>query len=370
MGYEVKGRKHEAKIVPSEKIIWKDWTASYLICYIYDLLAIQKWSCPRIADHLNALGVPTAYQQREPGPRRAERGTGLQAKWRAGRIRNLVILTVYKGIYQYGKRSKKKREIWEVEAPALVTPELWQAAQEALTRNRLVGKNTPRHYLLTGLIKCGVCGKTYCAAHGRDKIVWWRCNGRMTSRYDAENRCQSKMVKSSEIETIVWQDIERWLRNPGEILNELNVENDWSKAAAVREAELTILKKRLSDLELEKKGYHRQNAQGLLNDTDLRGFVEELSEKKISIEKRLAELSPAESEPEIIPVDLLHELRRRLDNGLSEEQRQEIARLLVKQITIQTKMEDGNRYCKAEIQYRFIGAVNFCTDRDSSPRPA
>jgi hypothetical protein len=178
------------------------------------------------------------------------------------------------------------------------------------------------------------------------------------------------MVKSSEIETIVWQDIERWLRNPGEILNELNVENDWSKAAAVREAELTILKKRLSDLELEKKGYHRQNAQGLLNDTDLRGFVEELSEKKISIEKRLAELSPAESEPEIIPVDLLHELRRRLDNGLSEEQRQEIARLLVKQITIQTKMEDGNRYCKAEIQYRFIGAVNFCTDRDSSPRPA
>jgi len=370
LGYEVKGRKHEAKIVPSEKIIWKDWTASYLICYIYDLLAIQKWSCPRIADHLNALGVPTAYQQREPGPRRAERGTGLQAKWRAGRIRNLVILTVYKGIYQYGKRSKKKREIWEVEAPALVTPELWQAAQEALTRNRLVGKNTPRHYLLTGLIKCGVCGKTYCAAHGRDKIVWWRCNGRMTSRYDAENRCQSKMVKSSEIETIVWQDIERWLRNPGEILNELNVENDWSKAAAVREAELTILKKRLSDLELEKKGYHRQNAQGLLNDTDLRGFVEELSEKKISIEKRLAELSPAESEPEIIPVDLLHELRRRLDNGLSEEQRQEIARLLVKQITIQTKMEDGNRYCKAEIQYRFIGAVNFCTDRDSSPRPA
>ena len=93
----------------------------------------------------------------------------------------------------------------------------------------------------------------------------------MTSRYDSENRCQSKMVKSSEIETIVWQDIERWLRNPGEILNELNVENDWSKAAAVREAELTILRKRLSDLELEKKGYHRQNAQGLLlNDNDLR----------------------------------------------------------------------------------------------------
>lgn len=368
LGYEVKGLKHEAKIVPSERVIWKDWTPAYLVRYIYDLLANQRWSCPRIADHLNALGVPTAYQQREPGSRRAERGTGLQAKWRAGRIRNLVILTVYKGIYQYGKRSKKKRNVWEVESPALVTPELWQAAQEALTRNRLIGKNTPRHYLLTGLMKCGVCGKTYCAAHGRDKIVWWRCNGRMTSRYDAENRCQSKMVKSTEIETIVWQDIERWLRDPGDILKELETENDKSKADAIREAELTILKKSLSDLELEKKGYHRQNAQGLLTDTDLRGFVEELIEKKTSIEKRLAELSPAASEPEILPVDLLQELRRRLDKGVSEEQRQEIARLLVKRIVIQTKTEDGNRYCKAEIEYRFIGAVNFCTGRDSSRR--
>ena len=50
------------------------------------------------------------------------------------------------------------------------------------------------------------------------------------------------MIKSTEIEIIVWQDIERWLRNPGEILNEPNVENDRSKAAAVREAEITILK--------------------------------------------------------------------------------------------------------------------------------
>ena len=91
-----------------------------------------------------------------------------------------------------------------------------------------------------------------CAWQRQDCLV--EMQWRMTSRYDSENRCQSKMIKSTEIETIVWQDIERWLRNPGEILNELNVENDRSKAAAVREAEITILRKRLSDLELEKKG--------------------------------------------------------------------------------------------------------------------
>ncbi len=365
LGFQVEGRKHEAHLILSRRIIWDRWTAADLIAQIYQWLGVERWSCPQIANHLNALGVPTAYQHLTPGPRRAERGTGLQAKWRAGRIRNLIVLTVYKGLYQYGKRSKKARELWEVPVPRLVSDELWQAAQEALARNRIIAKNTPRHYLLTGLIKCGVCGKSYCAAHGRDNIVWWRCNGRMTSRYDSDNRCQSKMVKSTEIETIVWQDIERWLREPGDLLKELKAEQDQGKAAAVQEAERTTLEARLKELEREKKGYHRQNAQGLLSDAELQDFLKELAESKASIEKRLVELRPHEVEPESLPFDLLQELRHRLDNGLSEEQRQEIARLLVKQIMIQTKVDDGNRRCVAEVEYRFNGAVNYRTGMGS-----
>jgi site-specific DNA recombinase len=369
LGYEVSGQKNEARLVPSTRIIWDKWTAADLVVQIYRWLGINHWSCPHIANHLNALGVPTAYQHLAPGPRRAERGTGIQAKWRAGRIRNLVVLTVYKGLYQYGKRSKKQRGLWEVQVPRLVSDELWQAAQEALARNRIIAKNTPRHYLLTGLIKCGVCGKSYCAAHGRDNIVWWRCNGRMTSRYDSNNRCQSKMVKGTEIETIVWQDIERWLHEPGDLLKELEAEQNQGKAAAVQEAERTALDARLINLEREKKGYHRQNAQGLLSDAELQDFLKELAESKAAIEKRLTELRPHEAKPESLPFDLLEELRHRLDNGLSEEQRQEIARLLVKQITIRTKIDDGNRHCVAEVEYRFNGAVNYDRGRGSLPPP-
>ena len=93
LGYEVLGLKNEAHLIPSTKIIWANWTAVDLVVGIYQWLGINHWSCPHIANHLNDLGVPTAYQQLIPGPRRAERGTGLQGKWRAGRIRNLVILT-------------------------------------------------------------------------------------------------------------------------------------------------------------------------------------------------------------------------------------------------------------------------------------
>lgn len=189
----------------------------------------------------------------------------------------------------------------------------------------------------------------------------------MTSRYDSDARCQSKMVKGAKIETIVWQDIERWLREPGDLLKELEAEQDQVKETAVQEAETTALEAHLIELEREKKGYHRQNAQGLLSDAELQDFLKELAESKAAIEKRLIELTPPESEPESLPIDLLQELRHRLDNGLSEEQRQEIARLLVKQITIQTKIDEGNRHCVAEVEYRFNGAVNYHTDRGSSP---
>ncbi len=362
LGYEVRDQKDKAQIVPSEKIIYGEWTAADLVRHIYRWLGVEGWSCRKIADHLNSLGVRTAYQLVEPGPRRAERKTGLQAKWRAGRIRNLVVNTIYKGIYRYGKRSKKTREIWEAEVPHLISDDLWQSAQEALAHNRLIAKNTPHRYLLTGLIRCADCGKSYCATHSRG-MLWWRCNGKMTSRYDAEGRCRSKAIKSTDIEPLIWQDIERFLFNPGEFLKDLEAEQH--KGNVFNESERISLEAQLKNLEQERKGYLRQNAQERLSDEELQGFLDELAEKKAAIEKRLAELSAQPKEPEPIPVKLLEELRRRLNAGLSEEQRQEIARLLVKNITVSTITEDGKCRCRAEVTYRFAAAVSSCTDRDS-----
>ncbi|MCX5998170.1 MAG: recombinase family protein [Chloroflexi bacterium] len=361
LGYEVVGRQSEARLVVSERIIWSEWTAADLVRQIYQWLGVDHWSCPKIAKHLNALGVPTAYQHHAPGPSRAERKTGLQANWRAGRIRNLVVLSVYKGVYQYGKRSSKQREVWEVSVPALVPQELWQAAQEALARNRIISKNTPHHYLLTGLMKCGDCGKSYCATHGRDSVVWWRCNGRMLHRYDAETRCQSKGVKGTQIEAVVWRDIEQWLGNPGDLLDELQAQQDTGKAALAEEAERTALQAQLVKQEKERRGYHRQNAQGLLRDAELQGFLSEVAEKKAAIEKRLAELMPHdEDKHDTLPADLLDEIRRRLEAGLSEKDRQEIARLLVKRITVKTRVEGKRKQSIAEVEYRFPdGAVNY-----------
>ena len=77
----------------------------------------------------------------------------------------------------------------------------------------------------------------------------------MTFRYDAENRCKSKMIKGTELEPIVWRDIEQWLNNPGELIQELENEQDRGKTQLVEEAERRTLESSLMSLEKERKGY-------------------------------------------------------------------------------------------------------------------
>ena len=94
-------------MVPSDEIIWGDWTGVDLVRRLYHWLAIEVWSCHKFADHLNNLGVPTAYTKDGRLVKVGERKERTQGKWRAGRIRNIVVQPVYKGEQHYGRRTTK-----------------------------------------------------------------------------------------------------------------------------------------------------------------------------------------------------------------------------------------------------------------------
>jgi hypothetical protein len=131
----------------------------------------------------------------------------------------------------------------------------------------------------------------------------------------------------------------------------------------VEEAERTGLSGALTKNESERKGYLRQNTQGILWDSELREFLAELEQRKATIQKRLDELTPRDQPEEAaIPADLLEEIRHRVKSRLSEEKRQEIARLLVRKITVKTEGDD--RRSMVEIDYRFpLDAVSNRADK-------
>jgi site-specific DNA recombinase len=373
IGYKKVGQKQTARLELSDDPLWINLTEVDAVRRIYNHLAVDGWSCFRIAKEFNSLGIPTDYvHDNRQVLIKGQRKDHTQGVWRAGRIRNIVVNPVYKGLSQYGRRSTKpEREIIQAKIPSIVSEEVWQAAQEALAHNRIAAKHTKRHYLLTGKIKCGDCGKTYCAVRGRGETHWWRCNGRMTSRAGANGVCKNKGIKSTLIEQVVWQDIERWLYDPGKLLKELQGEINQGEAAKIQETDRTILEGRLKELDRDEDGFHRQNAKGMLSDTKLRKYLREISESRATIEKQLDELLQKEIAQEPLPNDLLQELRDCLDNGLTDEKRQEVVKWLVNKITIRNKTENNIKKSIAEIEYRFQdGVVSNYTDKDSSHPPS
>jgi hypothetical protein len=103
-------------------------------------------------------------------------------------------------------------------------------------------------YLLRTVMICGVCGLHYGGTPGRDGISWYRCNGQLTERGRIEGRCPGKSVRSDWLEPIVWGDIERFLWNPGDVIDEINLDQEQENQRAVIEAERITLQKALEGL--------------------------------------------------------------------------------------------------------------------------
>ncbi len=371
IGFKVDGFKQTARLVPSDVTIWGDWTEADLVRHIYRRLAVDHWSCRRVSDELNDLRVPTAYQKdgREVAPRKGERRRVTQGKWRSGRIRNLVINPVYKGLLQYGRRSSKVREVIVAKIEGLISEEIWNAAQESLAKNRIVAKNTNRVYLLRSIIKCGVCGLTYSGYWDRGRVRY-KCNGALVERGPIEGRCANRSFYGHLLEDIVWADIEAWLRNPGDILDELASETVGSSAAAAAEADILTLEKVLQSFKGQRDRILDLYRREVITSDDLEGQLRKIAAEQKGVESRLAALTEeVDDAPEPISSDLLEEIRARF-GGLDDAGRQQIVSLLVNRIVIRTEEVEGDKRVIASVEYRFPGVVNSSRGRGSSPPPS
>ncbi|MHB1345699.1 MAG: recombinase family protein, partial [Thermoleophilia bacterium] len=246
LGYKLDGQQPHQRAVPSDILMWRDMTEADLVRWIYDRLALDRWSCPRIAKELNAMGVPTAYAK----DRRYVRGKRTEETWRPGRIANLVHNSVYRGVYVHNKRSRKLEPIL-VECERLVSDEIWYAAQETLASNFIMAKNTTRRYFLRSLVKCGQCGRTYTGGWHKTGVRY-RCCGALT-RLQEEERCLGKEIKGSLLEEPVWADLEHFLRNPGGIVHDLLQEMEDASQVDPRVERRAQLQSALAARQVEKQ---------------------------------------------------------------------------------------------------------------------
>ena len=325
LGYSVSGDRGFRRLVPDDSPMWAGLSAADVVRRIYDHLAVDGWSCVRIATEFNSLGVPTSY--RRDG--RGVRGKRTQGLWRSGRIRNLVVNPVYRGVLQYGRRSSRPngREVISAHVSPLVSEDVWDAAIATLKRNRALPRNSCHSYLLRSLIRCAVCGLSFCGTWTRGPR--YRCNGSMAHRGPFAGKCIGASIKGEHLEDVVWSDVSRFLLNPSDLVDELLAESNDIESRAVVEAE------RASLIDARSAAQHRRT-------------------RAIDLYTR-AKLS--EVEFDAIAADVERELKtldERLADDLSDSERREIVQLLVRRITVHTTLPDrGRKQVRVVIDYRF-----------------
>lgn len=384
-GYRVEGKGREARLVVSEEPIpGTSLTEGEVVRLIFRLLVEEGQSCVKIAAYLTALGVPPAYVRDSRAVLRGKRKQATSGIWRPGRIRNLIVSTTYKGVHQYGRRSRRKREIIERTVPAIVSEEVWDRAQQALKSNQLFSsRNAKRRYLLRGLLKCGLCGLTYVGTtspdHKGGQKVYYVCNGKQSARgiYGLKGeRCPSKGI-SGDIEDVVWQDIEGFRDNPGDALCELAERQREHTGDGDRVArEVAALDQTLAAKTAERDRMLTLYRRGRIDDADLDRQLDAIDREQADLKEQLARLQGEQQSAEASRAslrsaeELLRELHETKHEPMTWEQKRQVAETLVIGGIVETTIDpDGRKEAMVNLRYAFTPAATR-TGRGSSPPPA
>ena len=202
LGYR-KGQDGQFEIIPEE---------AEVVRYIYRLFMEGKSLC-WIARHLTEHDTPTP--------------TG-RAKWGDNTVRNILHNEKYKGEALLQKRFRtdfltKKNKVNEGEVPqyyvenshpAIITPALFDAAQEEFKRRVSQGFNPTNVHCFSGKLFCARCGGLY----GSKKYMGrrgWRCNNQHSGKTD----CKMPTLRDEDIEAAFVEAFNRAIEHKDEIMD-------------------------------------------------------------------------------------------------------------------------------------------------------
>jgi site-specific DNA recombinase len=364
-GYRKNGLKGQSRLaIAEERIPGFEMTEADVVRLIYKMSAKDKKSCQRISDHLNRLGVPCGSSNTD-AERAGKRSRRVAKIWRPSHVRNMIVNRTYMGEHVYGKRSKNRsRKTIVRPVPAIVPEKVWKKAQNVLQTNRVICCRNRKHpYLLRGLIKCGLCGLTFCGITSRRQPAWYyRCNGRQQARglYGLSGKkCPGKALNGDYVERLVWADIEAFLRNPGDVLERLQDRLALKDDDRQRyEKEMVSLKQRLEQKTSERDRMLGLFRRGRIDDSTLDQHLNlinaeaanlqagiEVAQRALSEEDRVSQLRSAES--------LLATLRAKLAGAISPEPKRRIVEILVDRVQADTVERFGVQQSEITIVYRF-----------------
>jgi site-specific DNA recombinase len=241
-----------------------------------------------------------------------------------------------------------------------VEPSLQCAAQLALEENRhraSAQRKGARRYLLSGLVRCGTCGRPCCGrpvtkVKGGKRYFYYICTATRPEFAAKTTPHSTPRVSAPWLEELVWADVKRFVRNPGETLERIREElrGDTTRAAEL-EARRKNLSDRLADKHSERDRYIRLYAQGHISEAELETYLTDLTNQigNLKLLLEAAEADYAESAASAQVADTTGAWLARLAERVEEveedtpeafHKHQQLVRLLVEGVTLNREGRD------------------------------
>ena len=321
---------------------------------VFDMYTQQQLSINAIARQLNQRQIPTR---------------GGKAGWRRQTLWHMLRNPAYGGKACYGKtglqprqritqplrqrnrlpsrdsaNQERPRQEWiEVSVPALVPESVFALAQEQLQKNQHFSpRRTKRPSLLQGLLVCQQCGYAMYGTSGgkpSHRLYYYRCQGADGYRWPQGTRCTNRPVRQDYLDQLIWAQLIALLENEKLIQSEIDRRREAARNTDPCERRKDILRSEQARLRNKMERLITAYQDGLLTLEQLRERMPNLKQQAqaLNSELQLLEMAKLDQARYLKLAQSLSGFRNNLRaraQTLEVKQRQQILRLLVKEILV------------------------------------
>lgn len=191
----------------------------------------------------------------------------------------------YKKNEERVKRKEKPRIEWlPVNVPPIIESSYWEKAQKILGKARRARHSlNNNNYLLSGLLRCGLCGSTL---HGNlttnrtgKKYRYYVCTARSPGLL-GKKKCLLKYIRAEDLEDPIWSQVIKWLDNPQELRGQ------WESGTSQKNKLAVELEELAEDLKNQKKEKERAISlylKAFISDEEIEKRLKTIRERELQL---------------------------------------------------------------------------------------
>lgn len=248
----------------------------------------------------------------------------------------------------FGSSVSVPRDQWiEIKVPALIEEETFEWAQQKLEENRQRAKRrTKEPSLLQSLLVCEHCGyalyRTSTQTRSKKKISYYRCIGSDNYRFTTGRICDRSPLRVDMLDDLVWRHLMDLLESPELVKAEIQRRKQRAMKKQLTRTLQEDLKREIARLESQMNKLLDAYQEDLLSLAELRQRMPPIKARQEAAKRELVEVQDATADSAQLAkkgeevTDFLSCLNQRVQE-LTIEQKQEIVRLLVKEVIVSEK---------------------------------